>query len=107
MSTATNWYIGNDTVVTYSGMQNGITDAYINGATVTASVKDLAGNVVSGGGPHTLSYVAASDGVYRGTIDKAISLSAGVTYYLEITATSAGIDDFRRIRIVAAYRETT
>lgn len=107
---ATNWYIGVDRVVTYGGMQNPITAAYINDGTVTCQIVDLAGTAVTPTGftwPVTLDYVAASDGIYRATIDKAIAITDGKSYFLEITATAAGVDDFRRIALTATYREET
>jgi hypothetical protein len=110
MSTATNLYIGVDTVVTYGGMQNPITAAYINDATVTCTIKDLTGTAVTPTGftwPVTLAYVAASDGIYRGTIDKNIAITAGISYWLEITAVSGSLNDFRRLALVGAYREAT
>lgn len=110
MSTSTKLYIGVDTVVTYGGMQNPITAAYINDGTVTCTIKDLSGTAVTATGftwPVTLNYVAASDGIYRGTIDKNIALTAGLSYWLEITAAGGTLDDFRRLPMVAAYREDT
>lgn len=110
MSTATKLYIGVDTVVTYGGMQNPITAAYVNDATVTCTIKDLAGNAVTPTGfswPVTLSYVTSSDGIYRGTIDQDIAVSAGVSYWLEITAVSGTLEDFRRVPLIADYRELT
>lgn len=107
---STNLYIGVDTVVTYGGMQNPITAAYINDGTVTCRITDLAGTAVTPTGftwPVTLEYVTDSDGVYRATIDKAIAITEGSRYYLEITASASGVDDLRRIALTAAYREET
>lgn len=107
---ATNLYIGVDTVVTYGGMQNPLTAAYINDGTVTCQIVDLAGTAVTPTGftwPVTLDYVAASDGIYRATIDKAMALLPGHSYFLEITAAASGVDDFRRIALMATYRKET
>lgn len=107
---ATPLYIGVDTVVTYGGMQNPITAAYINDGTVTCRIVDLSGTAVTPTGftwPVTLNYVSASDGIYRGTIDKSIAISAGLSYFLEITAVGGTLDDFRRLPLTAAYREAT
>lgn len=114
MSTATKIYIGVDFVATYGDdpqqMQNAITSDYVNDATVTCTIKDLAGNEVAPTGfswPVTLSYVSGSNGKYQGTIDKSIAISAGVSYWLEITAVSGTLNDSRRIPLIAAYRELT
>ena len=104
--TPTNWYIGADNVVQLGGFQNAIDSTYLNAATVTCTIKDTSGNEVSGiSWPVTLDYVAASDGIYRATIDKAITLTFGNIYYVEITATESGIDGFWRIPIHARYRD--
>jgi len=54
----------------------------------------------------TMSYVAASDGQYRGTIDEGVVLQNGATYWIEISA-DAGSDvkDFRSFDVVAQYRQ--
>jgi hypothetical protein len=105
---ATKLYILNDTVYEVQGLANGITGAYVNDATVSVTVKNLAGTTVSGiSFPVTLAYVAESDGVYRGVSDKAMTLSDTLTYFAEITATNGdGLDGFWRVPCVGAYRET-
>ena len=105
MALSGNLYISNDTQIDVTGLQNASDSSYLNSATVTATLKDSAGSEVSGvSWPLTLSYVASSDGNYSGTIDKAISVSDGVSYFLEITAAEGGLDAFWRIRLVAQYR---
>lgn len=77
---------------------------WINDATVTAEIKDKAGDVVIGG--ITLSYVASSNGLYRGTITKAqaATLIEGTKYFVEITAVASGFEDgFRRFEVRARY----
>ena len=102
-----NIYINNDTYVTISGLQNGSNSSYFNGATVTMTLKDLAGSDVSGvAWPVSLSYEAASNGNYNGVVDKAVSLTHGNMYFLEVTAAQDGIDAFWRIPMVAAYRDS-
>ena len=107
MSTSpTAWYINSDNVVQITGFQNAIDSTYLNSATVTCTIKDTAGNEVSGiSWPVTLDYVAASNGNYRATIDKAILLTYSNIYYVEITAAESGIDSFWRIPIHARYRD--
>ena len=104
MPLGTEIYIGNDTVIEVTGLQNGIDDSYLNAATVSAVINELDGTEVVSS--TTLSYVAASNGNYRGTVDQASisSLSEGTSYYVEITAAESGIDGFWRIPVVADYR---
>jgi len=105
MALSGNIYISNDTQIDVSGLQNAADSSYLNSATVTATLKDQSGTEVSGvSWPLTLSYEAASNGNYSGTIDKAVSVSDGVSYFLEITAAQGGIDAFWRIRMLAQYR---
>ena len=107
MALSGNIYISNDTQIDVTGLQNAADSSYLNAATVTATLKDSAGSEVSGvSWPLTLSYVASSDGNYSGTIDKAVSISEQVSYFLEITAAQGGIDAFWRIRLFAQYRSS-
>jgi hypothetical protein len=105
---ATKLYILNDTVVELQGLANGITGAYVNDATVSVTITDLAGAATTGISlPVTMSYVAASDGIYRGVLDKALVLTGTLSYFAEITATNGdGLDGFWRVPCVGAYRET-
>jgi len=106
MSVSAEIHIGNDTVVTLTGLQNAIDSSYQNSATVTCTIKDGSGSAVSGVTfPVTMDYVAASDGIYRATIDKALAVSEGVTYYVEVTAAEGGVDGFWRIARHATYRD--
>ena len=58
-------YIGNDNVVSLSGLKNASLDAVVNNATVQLSVEDTAGNTVSGQDfPVSMNYVAESAGDY-------------------------------------------
>jgi hypothetical protein len=53
-----------------------------------------------------MSYVAASDGKFRGTLDDDVELVNGDTYWIEISA-DAGSDvkDFRSFDVIAKYRD--
>lgn len=61
---------------------------------------------VTGATDVSMSYVAASDGKYRGVIDDDVVLVDGATYWIEVSA-DAGSDvkDFRSFDVVAKYRE--
>ncbi len=94
--------IGVDMAVSYRGMQDAFSGAYIDDATVSYVLKDSAGTVVvtSTSMPH----VASSDGDYRGTLPGSTALVEGDMYTIEITV-SGGYVDFRRLRGPAYYRE--
>lgn len=103
----TNIYILNDTVVELRALKNAVTDEYVNDATVTVTIKDILGSAVTGlTFPITLTYVTGSNGIYRATLDKALSLSDGLSYFAEITAASGGVDGFWRVPLIAGYRES-
>lgn len=80
-------YLSNDNLLEIDGLKNTATDAYINNATVTATLVDEGGTAVVGETwPITLSYVSGSDGKYRGTLKDTLSLTAGLGYTAQITA---------------------
>ena len=97
--------IGADHDVSYLGAADRDGN-YQNSGTCTYALKDADGNAVSGG-TGTLSYVAASNGNYLGVIESTVTatLTAGATYYLEITFSKSTLNDFRRLRCRAEYRE--
>lgn len=88
MSNVATLYVGNDTVLEVKGLKNEVTGAFLNAATVTATLSDSAsGAEVSGQSwPVTLAYVAGSDGDYRATLSYAMSLTANGRYTASITA---------------------
>lgn len=107
-------FVGCDNLVEWDGLYDraAMIDAgrtepiaadYINDATVEFVLKPAAGgsNVATG----SCSYVASSNGFYRGTIEDGTTLTVGTKYALEVTATASGDRvDFRRIEYVARYR---
>jgi len=78
--------IGSTTLVNLTGHQDSVTGAWINNATVTASVLDGTTSLFS----TTLSYVSASNGNYQGTFTAAqtSNLEDGKAYVVEYVATS-------------------
>jgi hypothetical protein len=96
-------YIGEDLAIQMTGLKNAITDAYVNDATMTYTLKTAAGVAVTGASAISMPYVAASDGNYRGTMDSSVSgtLTNDTVYYLEISVSGSV---FRRISCVAQYR---
>lgn len=69
-----------------SGLQDGISAAYINDATVTATLYDSAGAAVTGINALALPYVAASNGIYRGLVPDSFDPAEGRGYRLVIAA---------------------
>ncbi len=98
-------WIAADHDVFYSDARNAA-GAYLNSGTCTWELLDSASASVATG---TLSYVAASDGDYEGTIPSTVTddLTEDSLYYLEITFQDGAYDDFRRLQLRAAYRRLT
>lgn len=86
-------YIGNDTDLKATGMQDENSGTYLNSLTISWSLVDGSGTQVSGGSG-TLAYVAASNGNYFGVMDAAVTslLTLGATYTLIMTVTGGGYD---------------
>jgi hypothetical protein len=99
-------FIGADMNVYYDGASVASTGSYLNAGTCTYALKNAAGTSVGTG---TLSYVASSNGNYRGTIESTVTanLSEDAEYFLEITFAETPYNDFRRIAMRAAYRTTS
>lgn len=106
MALQTYIYLGNDTVIEVTGLQNAVDSSYLNAATVTVTINDSAGTEVVSS--QALSYVAASNGNYRATLDKALiaSLTIGSRYFAIITAAESGIDAQWRMPLLMQYRES-
>lgn len=82
-----NIYLNNDNLLSVENLKNAATDVYINDATVTATLKDkLGANVTGQSWPLTMTFVASSNGTYRGTLEDGLSLTEGESYTAEITA---------------------
>lgn len=83
-----------DISVLWTGLANHATGSYINDATVTAVLSNAAGTTIQ---TITLSYVAASNGNYRGTITYGANLVMLSHYKLTVTAVSGSL---RRRRVL-------
>lgn len=80
-------YLGNDMLLEVSGLRDDVTGDYLNAATVTVTLKDSAGvNVTGQSWPLTLSYVTASNGVYRATLIDSLSVTANARYVATVIA---------------------
>lgn len=99
-------YTGNDTVLEVKGLKNEVTGAFLNSATVTATLVDDDGNQVAGETwPKTLEYVSGSDGIYRATLPYTMSLAAGGRYEANISVNAgAGLRAAWSLPVVARSR---
>lgn len=80
-------FVGNDNFLEVSALKNSATDEFINDATVTVTLTDSAGSQVAGETwPLAVSYINASDGVYRATLRDTLTLTAGQLYRATVTA---------------------
>lgn len=87
MSEVATIFKGNDTVLELSDLTNETTGDNINNATVTVTITDAAGVVVTGDVfPKTMTYVTSSNGLYRVTLLDTLSLAAGTRYIAKISA---------------------
>lgn len=82
-----NWYITSDNTIYLNGLILEGEATYENDATVTGQLTDTAGANITGGGI-TFSYVASSNGQYKGILPDTLSLTRGTEYWLTITATA-------------------
>jgi hypothetical protein len=99
-------YISSDNVIEAADQYDTVAGTYLNAATFTVTIKDLSGTSLSGiSWPVTMSYVAASNGRYRAVIDKALSISPGITYFAEITGAESGVDVFYRKPLLGTYKQ--
>jgi hypothetical protein len=66
---------------------------YLNNAAGTFTVKDSTGTAVTNGGPITMTYVAGSNGTYRGLLTSAFNppASGGYTIVIDLAATGGFI----------------
>ena len=85
-------YVGNDNLLLVSGLKNNADGSYLNGIGMQVDeIVDANGVQVTGQAwPHTVSYVAGTDGDYRTTLTSGINLVAGEIYTVKLTA-DAGI----------------
>lgn len=81
------FYVGNTNVVRLSGLKRADAGPYINDASVEVTVKDMAGNPVTGQTwPAGMPYVAGTDGNYEGVLSASLAIVAGRTYTAFVNA---------------------
>lgn len=103
------WYVNNDNIIDTAnadgeGFFDESTGFYLNAATVTGTVRageSPTSAIITGiTQPVTFSYVAGSNGRYKGTFDKLLALVKNTTYYCHISLVSGTVDAniIKRIR---------
>ncbi len=100
------WYIGSDKSIVITGLSGtniAGTTAYLNSATITWFLYDPDGDEVTNG---TMTYVAASNGNYRGVVESTVTstLTKGAIYKLKVVIVQGGFNDERWIEEVAMRR---
>lgn len=97
----------NDQYLELDGLADGITGAFVNGATVTASLYDPTGAAVSTFTGIPLNYVAASSGVYRGQVPNTFDpLALGGGYVLKIDAVNGAVKAHIEVSTIVAIRKS-
>lgn len=87
--------VANDNILEVTELKDPATGSFINNATVTAVLVDSAGAQVAGDTwPKTLTYVSASNGTYRATLEQTLAIISGRTYTAQITALGNGFTGF-------------
>lgn len=83
-------YIGNSNMVELAGLRASNTPTtYINDATVTVTITDLAGTEVTGETwPKSMNYVASSNGVYRADLSASLGLTEDSSYLVVVNVTA-------------------
>ena len=80
-------YISNDNLLEVRSLYDEGADAYVNDATVTVTLEDIAGTEIVGETwPLSLSYVSASNGIYQATLADTLTLTAGTKVVAKVTA---------------------
>ena len=103
-----NLYLDNSNLLELRGLKDSVTAAYINDATVQATVRDKVGTILTGDTfPKGLAYVGGSNGVYRATLSKALNIVAGEFYTIKIAAVGNSLDGDWTEKVVAKQRRFT
>ena len=99
------FYRGNDHLIEIDAAQATADGTAINDATVSVTVKTLAGATLVG--PISMPYVTASSGKYQGILPYTMATSEGVKYTAEISFSGgAGLVGFWKFPFTAWDRKT-
>lgn len=99
-------YKVNDQVVEVTGLKNNVTGAFLNAATVTATLKDKNGNAVTGLSSLTLAFLAGTNGNYRGQVEQTFDPAPGRGYVLHIDSDEGGVVGHWEIPVIVEVRRT-
>lgn len=98
-------YPENDNLLEWQEMKNNATGAYVNNATVSATLFDDTGAQVAGETwPKALAYVAGSNGLYRATLAAVLSVVAGRDYSARVVAVGGGVTGVYTPPVLAVKR---
>lgn len=93
--------LNSDNVLEVNGLFDSLTSAYVNDATVVATLYDRDGVEVTGQSwPLALPYASGTNGIYRGILSDSLALTITWPYRVVITATK---DTFVREETEEAY----
>lgn len=67
-------------------------------------LKQSDGTTTVSGSTGTMALITGSRDDYEGVLPSTVTLTENATYYLQITTSIGGADDFRRIECKAKYR---
>ena len=85
------WFDEMDNTVEISGLKDKTTGAYINNGTFEVTIKDRLGATVSGDTfPKAMTYVSASNAVYRANVEQTIQIDRGKLYLAHIDGVAGG-----------------
>lgn len=99
-------WIGNDNLVELQGFRAAADGAYLNGAAVTITLLDAAGEEVAGETwPKPMAYVTGSNGTYRATLASGLTLTEHANYTAVVSANGgSGKVGNWRLDVMARYR---
>jgi hypothetical protein len=80
------FYPLNSTVISVTGLQDFLSGAYLDAATVAATLMDEKGNADPVINSLPLTYIPASNGNYQGIVPNTFNATVGSRYQLKITA---------------------
>lgn len=94
-------YVGNTTDIYLDRFKKKTSTTYENAATVVFTIRDAAGDVVSGLQNVAMTYVTGSRGRYLGVVPSTADIVDGAVYTVRIVATKAGqgIGDWTQLRV--------
>jgi len=96
-------YVGSDNLITLTELYDTVAAAYVNDATVKGELYTFADQVTQIGDDVVMSYIAASDGNYRGQLPNGVALVLGTTYIMKITVTNDSNVLVIKVNVTGAY----